>query len=138
MDELSAVDDAGDINLANALDLSESEEEEEMENIIVDFSQDREEREVNDFARYILTFLTSWCRIKACDKSVCTFSSSPHPSLLSSQNYRRIPIRANHQTMYPPGMKVSASRFQPIQNLLRLCPCPKTLPRRNRQHTSMA
>jgi hypothetical protein len=58
IDELSAVDDAGDINLANALDLSESEEEEEMENIIVDFSQDREEREVNDFARYILTFLT--------------------------------------------------------------------------------
>ena len=36
------VDDAGDINLANALDLSESEEEEEMEDIIVDFSQDRE------------------------------------------------------------------------------------------------
>jgi hypothetical protein len=51
VDGLPAVDDAGDINLANALDLSESEEEEEMENIIVDFSQ---EREVNDFARYIL------------------------------------------------------------------------------------
>ena len=51
MDDLPAVDDVGDINLANALDLSESEEEEEMENIIVDFSQ---EREVNDFARYIL------------------------------------------------------------------------------------
>jgi hypothetical protein len=51
MDELPAVDDAGDINLANALDLSESEEEEEMENIIVDFSQ---EREVNDSARHIL------------------------------------------------------------------------------------
>jgi hypothetical protein len=51
MDGLPAVDDVGDINLANALDLSESEEEEEMENIIVDFSQ---EREVNDFARYIL------------------------------------------------------------------------------------
>ena len=32
----------GDINLANALDLSESEEEEEMEDIIVDFSQDSE------------------------------------------------------------------------------------------------
>jgi hypothetical protein len=51
VDGLPAVDDAGDINLANALDLSESEEEEEMENIIVDFSQ---EREVNDLARYIL------------------------------------------------------------------------------------
>lgn len=46
----AAVDDAGDINLANALDLSESEEEEEMEDIIVDFSQDRE---VNHFARRI-------------------------------------------------------------------------------------
>lgn len=52
MDALPAVDDTGDINLANALDLSESEEEEEMENIIVDFSQDnREEREVNGSAR---------------------------------------------------------------------------------------
>lgn len=46
MDGLPAMDDAGDINLANALDLSESEEEEEMENIIVDFSQ---ETEVNGF-----------------------------------------------------------------------------------------
>lgn len=52
MDGLPAVDDAGDINLANALDLSESEEEEEMENIIVDFAQEREE--VNDFALHIL------------------------------------------------------------------------------------
>ena len=37
-----AVDDVGDINLANALDLSESEEEEEMEDIINDFSLERE------------------------------------------------------------------------------------------------
>jgi DNA-directed RNA polymerase III subunit RPC4 len=37
-----AVGDATDINLANALDLSESEEEEEMEDIIDDFSQNRE------------------------------------------------------------------------------------------------
>ena len=37
-----AVDDAGDINLANALDLSESEEEEEMEDIVDDFSRERE------------------------------------------------------------------------------------------------
>lgn len=55
MDGLPAVDDTGDINLANALDLSESEEEEEMENIIVDFSQDREEREVNGSARSLAT-----------------------------------------------------------------------------------
>ena len=47
----AAVEDAGDINLANALDLSESEEEEEMEDIILDFSQDRE---VNHPARRIL------------------------------------------------------------------------------------
>lgn len=38
-----AVDDVGDINLANALDLSESEEEEETEDIIDDFSRGREE-----------------------------------------------------------------------------------------------
>jgi hypothetical protein len=37
-----AVDDVEDINLANALDLSESEEEEEMEDIIDDFSRERE------------------------------------------------------------------------------------------------
>jgi DNA-directed RNA polymerase III subunit RPC4 len=37
-----ATDDVGDINLANALDLSESEEEEEMDDIIDDFSRDRE------------------------------------------------------------------------------------------------
>jgi DNA-directed RNA polymerase III subunit RPC4 len=36
------VGDAADINLANALDLSESEEEENMEDIIDDFSQSRE------------------------------------------------------------------------------------------------
>ena len=135
MDGLPAVDDAGDINLANALDLSESEEEEEMENIIVDFAQEREE--VNDFALHILRQKLTFdlCRInKACNKSVCTSSSSQHPSLLSFQNYRRLPIKAN-QAMHP-GMKVSASRFQPIRNLLR--PCPRTWTKRNRQHTSMA
>jgi len=43
VDALPAVDDVGDIDLANALNLSESEEEEEMEDIIDDFSQGREE-----------------------------------------------------------------------------------------------
>lgn len=43
MDVPPAVDDVGDIDLANALNLSESEEEEEMEDIIDDFSQGREE-----------------------------------------------------------------------------------------------
>src|SRR5260221_10307069 len=38
-----AGDDVGDIDLANALDLSESEEEEETEDIIDDFPQGREE-----------------------------------------------------------------------------------------------
>jgi DNA-directed RNA polymerase III subunit RPC4 len=56
------VDDVGDINPANALDLSESEEEEEMEDIIDDFSR---EREVNHCsARCILSDedeLTSTC-----------------------------------------------------------------------------
>ena len=42
MSGLPAANDAGDINLANALDLSESEEEEEMEDIINDFSRDSE------------------------------------------------------------------------------------------------
>jgi len=37
------VDDVGEIDLANALNLSESEEEEETEDIIDDFSQQREE-----------------------------------------------------------------------------------------------
>jgi DNA-directed RNA polymerase III subunit RPC4 len=47
---IPAVDDVGDINLANALDLSDSEEEEEMENIIDDFSR---EREVNHYSASI-------------------------------------------------------------------------------------
>lgn len=38
-----AVDDVGDIDLANALDLSETEEEEETEDIIHDFSRGSEE-----------------------------------------------------------------------------------------------
>lgn len=42
-------DDVGDINLANALDLSESEEEEVMEDIIDDFAR---ESEVNPTARF--------------------------------------------------------------------------------------
>jgi DNA-directed RNA polymerase III subunit RPC4 len=42
-----ATDDVGDINLANALDLSESEEEEELEDIIDDFSRDREVNQKN-------------------------------------------------------------------------------------------
>lgn len=46
MDAPPGMDDVGDIDLANALDLSESEEEEEMEDIINDFSRMGEE-EVN-------------------------------------------------------------------------------------------
>ena len=43
MDAPPGMDDVGDIDLANALDLSESEEEEEMEDIINDFSRMGEE-----------------------------------------------------------------------------------------------
>lgn len=43
--EVPPADDVGDINLANALDLSESEEEEVMEDIINDFARDSEVRQ---------------------------------------------------------------------------------------------
>ena len=43
VDAPPGMDDVGDIDLANALDLSESEEEEEMEDIINDFSRMGEE-----------------------------------------------------------------------------------------------
>ena len=119
----AAVEDAGDINLANALDLSESEEEEEMEDIIVDFSQDRE---VNHSACRILRRTDTVLylrRIKACDKSACTSSSSQPPSLHSSPNHQHNPIQADNKTP-PPQVRASMSRFQPIQNLPR--PCPRT------------
>jgi len=51
-----ATDDVGDINLANALDLSESEEEEEMEYIIDDFSRDREDHQEGDLRQERLYF----------------------------------------------------------------------------------
>jgi len=56
VDGSPAVDDAGDINLANALDLSESEEEEEMENIIIDFSQEREDQGFRQERLYFFQF----------------------------------------------------------------------------------
>ena len=43
-------DDVGDINLANALDLSESEEEEVMEDIIEDFARDGEVSQLHVYA----------------------------------------------------------------------------------------
>ncbi|KAI0305890.1 RNA polymerase III RPC4-domain-containing protein, partial [Multifurca ochricompacta] len=51
-----AVDDVGDINLANALDLSENEEEEEMENIINDFAQSREDQGFRQERLYFFQF----------------------------------------------------------------------------------
>ncbi|KAI9511611.1 RNA polymerase III RPC4-domain-containing protein [Russula earlei] len=53
---VSGPTDAGDINLANALDLSESEEEEEMEDIIHDFSRDREDQGLRQERLYFFQF----------------------------------------------------------------------------------
>ncbi|KAH9000315.1 RNA polymerase III RPC4-domain-containing protein [Lactarius akahatsu] len=50
------VDDVGDINFANALDLSESEEEEVMENIIDDFARDGEDQSLRQERLYFFQF----------------------------------------------------------------------------------
>ncbi|KAF8269850.1 RNA polymerase III RPC4-domain-containing protein [Lactarius quietus] len=49
-------DDLGDINLANALDLSESEEEEVMEDIIDDFARDSEDQGLQQERLYFFQF----------------------------------------------------------------------------------
>lgn len=49
-------DDVGDINLANALDLSESEEEEVMEDIIDDFARDSEDQSLRQERLYFFQF----------------------------------------------------------------------------------
>jgi len=49
-------DDVGDINLANALDLSESEEEEVMEDIIDDFARDSEDQGLQQERLYFFQF----------------------------------------------------------------------------------
>ncbi|KAH9036396.1 RNA polymerase III RPC4-domain-containing protein [Lactarius pseudohatsudake] len=50
------VDDVGDINFANALDLSESEEEEVMEDIIDDFARDSEDQTLRQERLYFFQF----------------------------------------------------------------------------------
>lgn len=54
--EVPPADDVGDINLANALDLSESEEEEVMEDIINDFARDSEDLSLRQERLYFFQF----------------------------------------------------------------------------------
>ncbi|KAH9004726.1 RNA polymerase III RPC4-domain-containing protein [Lactarius hatsudake] len=54
--EGSFLDDVGDINFANALDLSESEEEEVMEDIIDDFARDSEDQSLRQERLYFFQF----------------------------------------------------------------------------------
>ncbi|KAH9166332.1 RNA polymerase III RPC4-domain-containing protein [Lactarius sanguifluus] len=54
--EGSPLDDVGDINFANALDLSESEEEEVMEDIIDDFARDSEDQGLRQERLYFFQF----------------------------------------------------------------------------------
>ncbi|KAH9072106.1 RNA polymerase III RPC4-domain-containing protein [Lactarius deliciosus] len=54
--EGSPLDDVGDINFANALDLSESEEEEVMEDIIDDFARDSEDQTLRQERLYFFQF----------------------------------------------------------------------------------
>ena len=86
-------DDVGDINLANALDLSESEEEEVMEDIINDFARDSEVRQPHVYALPgELFFILTFCRTKACDKNGSISSSSRRPFLLLSPSRQSPPM----------------------------------------------
>ncbi|KAI9464629.1 hypothetical protein BJY52DRAFT_1184353 [Lactarius psammicola] len=83
-------DDVGDINLANALDLSESEEEEVMEDIIDDFARDSEDQSLRQERLYFFQFRRL--------------------SLLSSPSRQSLPILVNKATS--PSTRLNTSRSQ--------------------------
>ncbi|KAH9995372.1 RNA polymerase III RPC4-domain-containing protein [Russula compacta] len=91
MDALPAVDDAGDVNLANALDLSESEEEEDMEDIIDDFSRDREDQGLQQERLYFFQF------------------PAPFPTFVSQSPTRSDPGRGDNAAPASEGKHVSFS-----------------------------
>ena len=92
-----AVDDVGDINLANALDLSESEEEEETEDIIDDFSR---EREVNHCSAHCILSdedeLTHTCAGPKLETRTPVLLPVPQtiPCVRSFPNHRRAQIQS--------------------------------------------
>jgi hypothetical protein len=70
----------GEVNLANALDLSESEEEEELEDIIDDFATQAVDEVRSIFTCASLHLNDNVKRTTISVKSVYTISSSPPPS----------------------------------------------------------
>jgi DNA-directed RNA polymerase III subunit RPC4 len=127
--EVPPADDVGDINLANALDLSESEEEEVMEDIINDFAHDSEVSRLHVYAfPGGLIFILTLCRTKAYNKNGSISSSSRRPFLLSSPSRQSPPMFLVNKAM-PPNLRLNASRSQPIQS--RPLPYPKTWIRTN-------
>ena len=71
---------AGEVNLANALDLSESEEEEELEDLIEDFALQTDLDQVRLGHELYMLFINHFARIQVSDKRDCTSSSSQHHS----------------------------------------------------------
>ena len=113
-----------EVNLANAVDLSESEDEEELEDIIDDFAVAQQNMEEDVRMSYpeppmLLTYEV--CRTRTSDKSVSTSSNFPLPSPLSSHPpHRRRPLSQNSrqrriQQILPANGK---SPLPPTQNLL--------------------
>ena len=70
---------AGEVNLANALDLSESEEEEELEDLIEDFALQADLDQVR-LSHELYMSINHFARIQVSDKKDCTSSSSQHHS----------------------------------------------------------
>ena len=127
-----------EVNLANAVDLSESEDEEELEDIIDDFAVAQQNMEEDVRMLYpeppmLLTY--ELCRTRTSDKSVSTSSNSPPLSPLSSHlPHRRKPLSENNrqrpiQRILPANGK---SPSPPTQNL----PPPTQFPTASRPTAS--
>jgi hypothetical protein len=85
-EEAAATDE---VDLANALDLSESEEEEELEDLIEDFALQADLEQVRLPTKSVLWMLIALPRIRVSDKKDSTFSNFPTRFLHFSPRHHR-------------------------------------------------
>ena len=139
LDQAMEVDEAQEeaVNMANAVDLSESEEEEELEDIIDDFAQVHEQEEVSGSPTKPWLYPDTSSRrpslIQTFDKNIYISSSSPNRSPLSSRPSlaRALTPRAKARQSPGPAMtRARRSRLPKTQNRQPTAPpVQKKLPR---------
>ena len=148
LDQAMEVDEAQEeaVNMANAVDLSESEEEEELEDIIDDFAQVQEQEEVSGSPTKPWLYPDTSSRrpslIQTFDKNVYISSSSPNRSPLSSRPSlaRALTPRAKARQSPGPAMtRARRSHLPKTQNLPPTAPQDqKRLPRTQNSTASSA